>query len=421
MKKMIKTKVYKNGLRLIFENNGKKVVATNFMFNVGSQNETPNEEGFSHFIEHMIFKGTKTINSVEIMDKLTFLGADFNAFTSKTSTKFIFKCLSENFENVFEIYSDILINAEFDAEELERERQVVIEEMKRLDDEPVEVMYRRAMENYFNGLSFAHDELGTEQIIEKVTREQLLEYKNRYYKPENCVISVVGDIDFDKLDKLVTKWFVDGFNYEAEATKVNREPYKINISKKYDIIERDDNQANVCVVIKSSTSADKDKYISDLYTSILGSSQNSRLFKIIREKLGLVYTIYAYNEMTTKTGELLIVFGTRPKNVRKAMGEIKKAILDFAENGASEEELERAKNWKKSCFSFGTETNSNLAEINGTLFNVFDEIFDMEKTFNRTQEVTKEQVNEFAKRIANEKNYCVVAVGKNVKIEDIEF
>lgn len=421
MKKMIKTKVYKNGLRLIFENNGKKVVATNFMFNVGSQNENPDEEGFSHFIEHMIFKGTKTINSVEIMDKLTFLGADFNAFTSKTSTKFIFKCLSENFENVFEIYSDILINAEFDAEELERERQVVIEEMKRLDDEPVEVMYRRAMENYFNALSFAHDELGTEQIIEKVTREQLLEYKNRYYKPENCVISVVGDIDFDKLDKLVTKWFVDGFDYDKAPTSVDKTPYKIEIAKKYDIIERDDNQANVCVVIKSSTSADKDKYISDLYTSILGSSQNSRLFKIIREKLGLVYTIYAYNEMTTKTGELLIVFGTRPKNVRKAMVEIKKVILDFAENGASEEELERAKNWKKSCFSFGTETNSNLAEINGTLFNVFDEIFDMEKTFNRTQEVTREQVNEFAKRIANEKNYCVVAVGKNVKIEDIEF
>lgn len=418
---MIQTKVYKNGLRLIHERNDKKVVASNIIFNVGSQNERLNEQGYSHFIEHLIFKGTKTINSVEIMDKLTFLGADFNAYTSKTSTKFIFKCLSENFENVFDIYANILINAEFESKELDRERQVVIEEMKRCDDDPTEIMYKRAMENFFNGLSFAHDELGDEKTIENVTREQLLEYKNKYYKPENCVISVVGDVEFDKLDRIVTKWFVDGFCYEANPFEVNKTPYSIQIAKKYDIVERDDNQANVCIVIKAPTSVDDDKYISDLYTSILGSSQNSRLFKIIREKLGFVYTIYAYNEMTTKTGELLIVFGTRPKNVKKAMVEIKKALLDFAENGASEEELERAKNWKKSCFSFGTETNSNLAEINGTLYNVFNEIFDIEKNFKRTQDVTREQVNEFAKRIASEQVYNVVAVGKGLKQEDIEF
>lgn len=418
---MIQTKVYDNGLRLIHERNTKKVVAVNIVVNVGSQNEKKYEEGYSHFIEHMIFKGTKTLNSVEIMDKLTFLGADFNAYTSKTATKFIFKCLAENFESVFDIYANILLNAEFDAKELDRERQVVIEEMKRCDDNPVEIMYRRAMDNYFNGHPYAHDELGDEKIIENVTREQLLEYKNRHYKPENFVVSVVGDVSFDDVDKIVTKWFVDNFKYSAKPVEVNKEPYKINIAKKYDIVERDDNQANVCIMIKAPTSADDDKYISDLYTSILGNSQNSRLFKIIREKLGLVYTIYAYNEMTTKTGELLIVFGTRPKNVQKAMAEIKNAILDFAENGASEVELERAKNWKKSCFSFGTETNGNLAEINGTLYNVFNEIFDIEKNFKRTQDVTLEQVNDFAKRIANETTYNVVAVGKELKMQDIEF
>lgn len=419
--KMIQTKVYENGLRLIHENNAKKVVATSFMFNVGSQNESDSELGYSHFIEHLVFKGTKKINSLEIMDKLTFLGADYNAFTSKTSTKFVFKCLAENFEKCFDIFSEILINAEFDEKELNCERQVVIEEMKRCDDDPSEIMYKKAMENHFAGLSFAHDELGTEEIIENVTREQLLEYKNKYYKPENCVISVVGDVDFVELDKIVTKYFSRFFDYKAEPNKVDFEPYEINISKQFDIVTRDDNQANVCVVIKSVTSTDKQKYIADLYTSILGNSQNSRLFKTIREKMGLVYTIYAFNEMTTKTGDLIIAFGTRPKNVKKAMNEIKNIINEFAENGASEDEFLRAKNWKKSCFSFGTETNSNLAEINGTLFNVFNEIFDMEKTYKKTQDVTLEEVNDFAKRIANEKVYNVVAVGKDLKLEDIEF
>lgn len=416
---MVYTKTYKNGLRLIHEKNNKNVVSLNIMFNVGSQNETKSEEGYSHFIEHMIFKGTKNINSFEIMDKLTFLGADYNAFTSKIATKFVFKCLAENFEKCFEIYADILVNAEFDSTELDRERQVVIEEMKRCDDEPTEVMYKRAMDNYFAGLPYAHDELGDEKIIESVTREQLLEYKNRFYKPENCVISVVGNIDFEELDKIVEKYFASKFDYEAVPNKFDFEPYKINISKRYDIVERDDNQANVCVVIKSVSSNDEQKFACDLYTSILGSSQNSRLFKVIREKLGLVYTIFAYNEMSGKAGELLIVFGTRPKNVKKAMVEIKKTILDFAEHGATEEELTRAKNWKKSCLAFGTETNGDLAEINGTIFNVFNKVFDSKDRLQKTESVTLEQVNEFAKRIANENVLNVVAVGKGVKIEDI--
>ena len=416
---MIQTKTYKNGLRLIFEKNEKCVVSANIMFNVGSQNENKNQEGFSHFIEHLIFKGTKDMSSVEIMDRLTFLGADFNAYTSKTMTKFVFKCLSENFEKCFEIYTDMLVNAEFDKTELDRERQVVIEEMKRCDDEPTEVMYKRVMDNYFAGLSYAHDELGREEIIENVSREELLEYKNKYYKPENCIISVVGNIEFESLDQMVEKYFSRFFDYDAVPNKVDSEPYKINIAKTYDIVERDDNQANVCILIKSVNSLDEDKYISDLYASIIGNSQNSRLFKIIREKLGLVYTIYAYNEMAPKAGEFMVVFGTRPKNVKKAMLEIKKAIVDFAENGATEEELVRAKNWKKSCLSFGTETNSNVAEINGTIFNLYNKPFDKDERLKKIEKVSIEDVNNFAKRIAEEKEFAVVAVGKDLSFDDI--
>ena len=417
---MIQTKIYKNGLRLVFEKNEKSVVSANIMFNVGSQNEQKHQEGFSHFIEHLIFKGTKEINAVEIMDKLTFLGADFNAFTSKTMTKFVFKCLAENFEKCFEIYTDILLNAEFEQTELDRERQVVIEEMKRCDDEPTEILYKRVMDNYFAGLTYSHDELGDEKLIETVSREELLEFKNKYYRAENCVISVVGNIDFDKLDKMVERYFSSHFDYDHEPNKVDKEPYEINIAKTYDIVQRDDNQANVCLMFKSVSSVQEEKYVSDLYSSILGNSQNSRLFKIIREKLGLVYTIYSYNEICPKAGELVIVFGTRPKNVKKAMLEIKKAILDFAENGASEEELVRAKNWKKSCVSFGMETNSNLAEINGTIFNLYNKAFDKEERLKKTERVTLDEVNNFAKRIASEKEFAIVAVGKDLNIEDLK-
>ncbi|MBQ7918071.1 MAG: insulinase family protein [Clostridia bacterium] len=414
------TKTYDNGLQLILERNEKQVVSVDILFSVGSQDENQDELGFAHFIEHMMFKGTKDMSAEDIMDKLTFYGADFNAFTSKTTTKYVFKCLAENFEECFKIYADMILNPEFKKEELDRERQVVIEEMKRSDDEPLDVLYRRTMENYFAGLSFAHDELGTEEIIENVSREKLLEFKNRFYKAENCVISVAGDIDFEELDRIVNENIVRFFDYKAEKHKVSFEPFNINISKKYDIVERDDNQANVCIHIKSVPSGDKDKYVSNLYASILGNSQNSRLFKIIREKLGLVYTIYAYNEVGVRSGELLIVFGTRPKNVKLAMAEIRKVIDDLAENGITEEELERTINWKKAGIAFGMETNSNIADVNCVHLHLYNEIFDENKRIKKIEAVTVEAVNEFAKRIANETEFNVVAVGKGLKIEDLK-
>lgn len=415
-----KAKVYENGLQLVLEKNNKDVVAVSILFAVGSQDENYDEQGFAHFIEHMMFKGTKDMSAEDIMDKLTFYGADFNAFTSKTTTKYVFKCLSENFKECFKIYSDMILNPEFKEEELNRERQVVIEEMKRCEDEPLDVLYRRTMENYFNGLSFAHDELGREKLIENVSREQLLDFKNRFYKPENCVISVAGNIEFDTLDKIVTEYFASKFSHKADCHKINFEPFEIDILKKYDIIERDDNQANVCIHIKSVASNDDLKYVSNIYASILGNSQNSRLFKIIREKLGLVYTIYGYNEVGVRSGELLIVFGTRPKNVKKAMSEIKKVIVDFAENGITEEELVRTKNWKKSCMAFGMETNSNLSDVNGVHMHLYNKIFDENERIKGIDAVTVEDVNNFAKRIAEEKMFNIVAVGKNLNLKDLQ-
>ncbi len=417
---MLHTKTYKNGLRLICEENEKDVASLNIIFNVGSKDEEKHQEGFAHFIEHMIFKGTKDLSAVNIMDKLTFYGADFNAYTSRNTTKFVFKCLSENFEKCFEIYSNMLLDAEFDEEELDRERQVVIEEMKRSDDYPSGVMYKRAMENYFDGLSYAHDELGGEEIIENVSRQELLNFKEKYYKAENCVISVVGNLKFEEVDKMIQKYFASRFDYSKKPKTVDFEPYNLKILKRYDIVERNDNQSNVCIFIKSVTSTDELKHVADLYSSILGNSQNSRLFKTIREKMGLVYTIYAYNVMSPKTGGLEIAFGTRSKNVKKAIQEIKKIIVDFAERGATEEELARAKNWKKSCVSFGMESNSDLSEINGTIFNLYNKPFDKQERIEKIENVSLEAVNSFAKRIANEPEFVVVAVGKGLKQEDIE-
>ena len=151
----------------------------------------------------------------------------------------------------------------------------------------------------------------------------------------------------------------------------------------------------------------------------MGNSQNSRLYKQIREELGLVYTIYAFSVVGANTGEIFIMFGTRAKNLKKAIVEIGKIIKDFAEAGATETELVMAKNLKKSSLEYAFETNSDIAEINGTMVHYYDKVIKIEDSIKMLDDVTLDDVNNFAKQISNEELFNIVAVGKNLNIEDI--
>ena len=416
----IKQKKYKNGLRLVAAKTNSKVVAINILFNVGSQNESYDQEGYAHFIEHLMFKGSNNFSAEELMDKFTFLGSDYNAYTTRTATRYTFKCLKENFEECFKIYADMFISASFDSDEIDKERSVVIEEMKKCDDDPVEVLYRTTMQNYFNGYSFAHDELGREEIIKNVTREELLEFKNKYYKPENCLISVAGDISFDEVDRIINEYYSSNYDYESDGYNLNKNEIVPSIKNKYDIVERKDNQVNVCLHIKTVTLESDLKYVSDIYTSILGNSQNSRLFKILREKLGLVYSVYAFNDMRMNSGEVYIIFGTRAQNVKQAIKVIKTEMENLSKNGITDIELQRAKNWKESCVAFGIESSAEIAELNGSYTHYFGKPTSAEEKIQNYRVVTKEQVDEFAKKIYVEDVFNIVAVGQNIKLDDLK-
>lgn len=416
----VKQKVYKNGLRLVASKTNSKVVAINVLFNVGSQNESKEQEGYAHFIEHLMFKGSNDYSAEELMDRFTFLGADYNAYTTRTVTRYTFKCLKENFEDCFKIYADMFKSAKFDAAEIDKEREVVIEEMKKCDDDPIEVLYRAVMNNYFGDNPFAHDELGREEIIKNATREELLAFKNKFYRPENCLISVAGDVDFDEADRIVEKYYSSAFTYESGSYQIDFTEIVPEIKNKYEIVKRDDNQVNVCLHIKTVTLTSDLKYVADIYTSILGNSQNSRLFKVLRENLGLVYSVYAFNDMRAASGEIYIIFGTRAQNVKKAIQTVKQEIQKLASSGIQEIELERAKNWKESCVAFGLESSAEIAELNGSYTHYFGKPTSAEEKILSYKKVTKKQVDDFAKYVLGQDVFNIVAVGKGVKEEDLK-
>jgi len=413
-------KTYDNGLRIILEQNDRPVAAASIMFFVGSQNETKNEEGYAHFIEHMIFKSSQNYNTEQTMDTLASLGADYNAYTSKTVTRFVFKCLKDKFEPTFRLFSDLLLRPKFDENELDKEREVVVEEMKKCQDDPFEIMCEQSVENFYSGTSYAHEVLGREEIIENVTREQLLKFKNKFYQANNCIISVVGNIDFDELDKIVTKYFANEIKGSGKPYQVDFSPINPNIKDNYKIITRNDEQANVCITIKSVPYSSDKKYIADIYASILGNSQNSRLFKKVREQLGLVYSIYAMCELGARVGEIDIIFATRPKNIKKAIEAIKEEIQKLDDEGISEDEVLRTVNFKKSCTLYALENSSEIADLNASMMHYHGKPIHQEERMRNYDKVTSKDVSMFAKQIAEEQLFAVVAVGKGLKEEDLK-
>lgn len=410
------TKTYDNGLRLVLAKNDKNVVAVNILVGVGSNYEQTDEEGFSHFIEHMVFKSSEKFSTNEIMENLTFYGAEYNAFTSKDITCFVFMCLKENFEKCFEIYSDMLISPKFLEEEMSKEREVVIEEMKRYADQPRSVLQKEILNNYFDGTTFAHEVLGREEIIANVSRERLLEYKNKYYTADNIVISVAGNIEFEELDQIVTKYFASGFKEKRTPKQVCKNEIEVNIKTKYAVVQRPDNQANVCVHIKSVPVGDPKEYISELYSIILGGTSSSKLYKQVREELGLVYSIYSYYEAQCRNGEIYIVFGTRPKNLKKALSCIKENIINLNEK-LTEKELEAAKNYAKSSLEYSNETNADLARTCAETFYQTGKVVLVQNKKQKYDEITLEDIKKFAQEIASEKTFNVVAVGNNIDLE----
>ncbi len=412
-------KTYENGLRLVLLQNDKNVIAANFLVGVGSNYEEKDEEGLSHFIEHLLFKSSEKFSTDEIMKKLTFFGAEYNAYTSKNLTRFVFMCLKENFEECFEIYSDMIISPKFLDEEIDRERNVVIEEMKKHEDNPVSVMFQTVINNYFNGTTFAHDVLGNEKIISEVSRDKLIKFKNKHYTSDNMVISVVGNIDFEKLDAIVTKFLADKFNYKKEPRKLCFEEIEINCQKKYAVVQRKNSQVNVCVHIKGVPNTSSMEYVSDLYSYILGGTSSSRLYKTVREEQGLVYSITSFSESEPRNGEISIVFGTRPKNLNKALTFVKNIVMQLASN-VTEEELEAAKNFAKSTLEYSNETNSEMAETCGNFLYYKNRLVSLDERKEKYSKVTLTEIKTFAEQIAKETTFNVVAVGDNIKVDNLK-
>ena len=358
----------------------------------GSRDESDTEEGISHVLEHMVFKGTPTRNYFEISDEIDYLGANVNAHTTKEETVFYINALTQFLGKSVDILFDIVTNSTINEKELEKEKDVIVEEIKMYKDSPDDLVFEMNYADSING-QYGKPIIGTEASVKGLKAEEIKKYYRERYTKDNILIVVSGNFDKDEIIQKVDEYF--GKLDDKKVNRRERIDFSFNSGKK--VVSKDINQVNICITHQSVDYNSKNKIYTDILSSIIGGSMSSRLFQEIREKNGLAYSVYTYNQYYLSGGLTSTYIGTNLENYEKAIEITLSEFRKMRENGVTEDELQKAKNKYMSRIAFAMENPRSRMIILGNYYIRKNEILDVEKIKNEINAVKLIDMNNFAK------------------------
>ncbi|MDR2090415.1 MAG: insulinase family protein, partial [Clostridiales bacterium] len=353
---------YGNGMRAAHSYmESVRSVAIGVFVNTGSINEGAKDNGISHLIEHMLFKGTKKRNAFQIADDIDILGGQINAYTSKSATCYYTVATCDHTEECMEILSDIFFDSVLDEGELEKEKSVVLEEISAVEDTPDEYVMELVMEKYYAGHPLARPILGPRKNVKEFTPSDMRAYMRRFYTADNVVVSIAGHIKEDEADKLIRRYFVDRFGGEKgekplRARHVGRAAKAVKI--------KDIEQANIALAFPCYEFKHKGEMAMHCFNNIFGGGMSSRLFQRIREQMGLAYSVYSYASTYKNDGMFMIYAGTNPARANSAAEEIFKVIGEILSGGITDREFLSGKEQLKGGLVLGQESSGAIMKVN---------------------------------------------------------
>ncbi len=399
-----------NGLSVLSENMpGVRSITLGIWFKVGSRDELPAEAGISHFMEHMLFKGTEKRSAIEISQAFDSFGAEFNAFTSKEYTCFYARFVDDYLEQALEILSDMLLNSKFADKEVMSERQVVIEEIARCEDSPDDYVFELLNDSVFPTCTLGRPIVGTRQSVGGFTHDDLVAYHNKHYHAANCTVAASGDVDHEKLVDLVKQYLgtmVEGKRNERSFSLEKPSSYLCSATK-------DTEQAHIVLGTHGLESGDDDRFASTLMEIAFGGGMSSRLFQEVREKRGLVYAIYAGTTSYQGTGLFTIYAGTRLENLGEVVAIIEKERKKLLEDGFSAEELERTKAYAIGQSILSMESTRNRMTRMGRAMVTERPLLSIDEIIEKYREVSLEDVDRVTHRVLDEKPVIAVVSSAN--------
>ena len=413
---MVIIKKLDNGVKVVLEEiDYVRSISFGIWVRNGSRNEKPEYNGMSHFIEHMLFKGTENRTAKQIAEEMDAVGGQINAYTTKEYTCYHTRVLDKHFDRALDVMSDMFLHSRFAQSDIEKERNVIIEEINMYEDAPEELVHDTLQEAIWQESSLGQPILGTVESISKFHTEDMREFFENRYHTENTVISVAGHFDteemYTKLNKTLGQWKrkSDFVYYDTKTI------YTPKIIKK----EKDIEQVHLCIAFPALERDHTQKYALAVFNTIFGGGMSSLLFQKIREENGLTYTIYSYTSAYVDSGLFAIYGGMNPNQTEKVIQLIFEEIKALKQNKFPQKLIDVTKEQIISNFIIGRESTVNLMTSSGASVLLRGFVQDTEEILQQIEKITVEDIQNIIEKIFVKQNMSVSVVGniKNINIE----
>lgn len=402
------TATLNNGLRIIHLPNTSKIAYCGYQIKAGTRNEKPGDEGLAHFCEHVTFKGTQTHTSTAIINKLESVGGDLNAFTNKEDTVFYSAIPVEHFAKAVDVLSDIVFYSIFPQAEIDKEVEVICDEIESYNDSPAELIYDEFENLVFKGHPLGHNILGSADRVRGFATADAMRFTQQYYRPDNAIFFVYGNIDFKRLvktlEKLTPKQQQESVVDEALVVANGKLP-------ELTILNQDTHQAHVMIGNRAYSATHPLRIPLYLLNNMLGGpGMNARLNVILRERRGLVYSVESSMVCYGDTGLWSVYFGCDPHDVNRCVRLVKGEFKRLMEKPLPEKTLAAAKKQIKGQLAVACDNNENFAIDFGKSFLHFGDEKDIEKLYLKIDAVTAEQIQQVAKEIFDKDSLATLVI-----------
>jgi len=394
----VKKHILENGLEVITINRDTQIAAVNIGIKVGALYETEKEKGISHFIEHVLFKGTFKRNDEQLNEELEALGGEYNAYTDYDATVYTISCLIEEFENAVELLGDMIINSAFDKDEIEKERGVILSEIKTSKDDIEDFSFKNVNKIAFEKSGLKYEVTGLEEDVSSFTRQDIVEYYKKYYTPKNSLITMVSPLSHEDAIRLVKKNFGQWQGEKPVNIPIIKEDNKEikQISYKKDL-----EQSTIVYLYTFNNITKDDELPLRILNHRLGESANSLLFREVREKRGLAYDIYTHLEITNNIKTLYIYTAVSEENIEEAEDAINLTLKNIVEGKIQigEKDLNIMKKVHKTAVISTLEDSSELCNYMLHQDLEGDDIYEFLKDMDRLNNLDVEKINKVAKQV----------------------
>jgi len=396
-----------NGVRIVSEAIPYvKSVSVGIWIGTGSRSEETDNHGISHFIEHLMFKGTESRTAKDIAETVDAVGGQLNAFTAKEYTCYYIKVLDNHLDLAMDVLSDMLLASKFDPGDVNREREVVLEEVNMYEDSPDELVHDLYLDNVWPQHPLGRNILGTTDSIGKFDRRLLTEYYRDFYTPDNIVISAAGNLTHEALEELAIKYF--GAMQGVKRKLISPAP---QLASTHVLHQKDTEQIHLCLGTVSVPQDSPTIYVAHILNNILGGGISSRLFQSIREERGLAYSIYSYQSNYSDCGLFTVYAGTRPANVNQVVELILQNIAELRSTGIAATELRKTKEQLKGSLLLGLESSSSRMSRIGKLEITQGRYTSLDEVVDKIETVSLEDLNQMMSSNFSTDQLCFTALG----------